>query len=278
MFNRKVKNLKKFGLTGCPLIHSKSPEIHEALFKISGVSAVYNCMEIAAHEWNEGVKNLKKLSGFNITIPYKTQIIPHLDKLDEKAELFGAVNTVKCEDGMCTGYNTDCYGFLRSLENAGIKLSGDVLLLGAGGVARMFAFESVLANANLTIAARNMEKANNLCLEIKKKTGKSVKAILFSEIKNGYDLIINATPVGMFPNVDECAIDEEIVKKSKAVFDSIYNPRETKLISIAKKSGIKYLNGLPMLVWQAAVAQEIWNDVSFSKDDVKNVVEMIEGN
>lgn len=139
--------MKKFGLTGFPLGHSMSPVIHKALFKINGMDASYELKEVHPDSFSQGVEELKKLNGFNVTIPHKTNIIPFLDGLSERAELFGAVNTVHNKDGVLTGYNTDCFGFLRALEMAGIELKGKVLLCGSGGVSRMFAFESVLAGA-----------------------------------------------------------------------------------------------------------------------------------
>lgn len=267
--------MDSFSLIGYPLGHSLSPVIHRELFKIKNIDAKYDLKEIEPEKLDENFRNLKNLCGFNVTIPHKTKIIPNLDKLDPKAELFGAVNTVKCTD-ILTGYNTDCEGFLRSLEMANIKLEGNILICGAGGVSRMFAFESVLNNCNVTIAVRekSLDSANKIKNEIKEKLNKDIKVTTFNDIKDGFDLIINGTPVGMYPNTNACVIDKEIVEKSKAVFDAIYNPEETLLIKYAKDAGIKHLNGLPMLVWQAAVAEEIWLDVKFTLDDIEKVIEI----
>ncbi|MCC8074082.1 MAG: shikimate dehydrogenase [Clostridiales bacterium] len=270
--------MKKFALIGYPLGHSMSPIIHKELFKIIGCDADYTLKEIAPENLKKSFDELKTLDGFNVTIPHKTEIIPMMDSLSERSELFGAVNTVSCKNGTVTGHNTDCFGFLRALDMAKITLGGKVLLCGSGGVSRMFAFESVMAGADLTIAVRDSD-VDAACLimqEIIQKLQKEVKVITLDQVDGEYDLLINGTPVGMYPNVDACVLPYEKVCRCKAVFDAVYNPMETMLIKYAKKGGLKYSNGLPMLVWQAAVAQEIWLDVKFTMDDIKPVIEITE--
>ena len=270
--------MEKFALTGFPLGHSMSPVIHRELFKINGFDASYELREISPDSFSQGIEVLKNFKGFNVTIPHKTAIIPFLDKLSERAELFGAVNTVDSKNGILTGYNTDCFGFLRALEMAGIELKGNVLLCGSGGVSRMFAFESVIAGAKLTIAVRDadVDAANQIKKEVADKLNKTVDVITLDEVSGEYDVLINGTPVGMFPNVDACVLPKEKVQSCKAVFDAIYNPMETLLLKYAKECGAKYSNGLPMLVWQAAVAQEIWLGVKFTMEQVKSVIEITE--
>ena len=268
--------MNNFCLIGYPLGHSMSPVIHRELFKIKNIDAGYKLNEIAPENLKSEYSELKKLDGFNVTIPHKTGIIPLLDSLSERAELFGAVNTVKVENGKTTGHNTDCFGFLRALEMAGIELKGNVLLCGSGGVSRMFAFESILAGASLTIAVRDddIPAANLIKEEIKDKLQKDAEVVRLADVDGEYDLLINGTPVGMFPKVDASVLPKEQVEKCKAVFDAVYNPQETLLLKYAKESGIKYSNGLPMLVWQAAVAQEIWFDTEFTMDDIKKVLKI----
>lgn len=267
--------MKLFGLTGFPLGHSMSPVIHRELFRISGIDGEYGLFEIEPEKLNSSFGELKKLSGFNVTIPHKINVIPMLDELDEKAALFGAVNTVSVGE-KTKGFNTDCDGFLRAVKMAGISLDGRVLLCGAGGVSRMFAFEAVLAGCSLTIAVRDADipAANTLKDEIKTKLDKEIKVINIKDVSEGYNLIINGTPVGMYPHTDACILPKEIIRKSEAVFDAVYNPEETLFIKYAKEAGLKYSNGLSMLVWQAAVAEEIWNNVSFSEEDIKEVIEI----
>lgn len=268
--------MKNFCLIGYPLGHSMSPVIHRELFKINGIDAEYELKEISPDILAKGIKELDSLDGFNVTIPHKTGIIPHLDSLSDRAELFGAVNTVDNKNGALTGYNTDCFGFLRALDMAGIELKGRVLLCGSGGVSRMFAFESVLAGADLTIAVRDtdVDAGNLIKKEIFEKLNKAVNVITLDKVDGEYDVLINGTPVGMYPNTDVCVLPKEKVQKCRAVFDAVYNPLETMLLRYARQCGAKYSNGLPMLVWQAAVAQEIWLGVKFTMEQVKSVIEI----
>lgn len=270
--------MKNFGLIGYPLGHSMSPVIHKELFKINGIDADYNLKEISPDVLSQGIGELKKLDGFNVTIPHKTGIIPFLDKLSDRSELFGAVNTVAIKDGILTGYNTDCFGFLRALEMAGIKLGGNVLLCGSGGVSRMFAFEAVLADSNLTIAVRDedIDAANQIKKEIAQRLNKNIAVTTLDNVDGEYDVLINGTPVGMYPNVDACVLPKDKIAKCKAVFDAVYNPLETRLIKYAKECGAKYSNGLPMLVLQAAVAQEIWFGVKFTMEQISSVIDITE--
>ena len=270
--------MKLFGLTGYPLGHSLSPVIHGELFKLAGIDGEYKLYEIAPENLGEGIASLKNnLCGFNVTIPHKVEVIPFLDKLDERAALFGAVNTVKVGNET-VGYNTDCIGFLRSLEMAGIALEGSVLVCGAGGVARMFAFEAALAGCDLTIAARDEDipAANVIKAEIREKLNREARVLNLRDVSEGFDLIINGTPVGMYPFVNACVLPKEIIERSRAVFDAIYNPGETQLIKYAKAAGIQYSNGLSMLVLQAVAAEEIWNNITFSADDIKKVIKTTE--
>ena len=196
--------------------------------------------------------------------------------MSDRAELFGAVNTVDVREDKIVGHNTDCIGFLRALESADITLGGNVLLCGSGGVARMIAFETILAGAQLTVAVRESDipAAEEIKKEIEQKTGKTCTVMLLADVSDSYDLIVNGTPVGMYPHMDACPLPKEIIQKAGAVFDVIYNPLETKFVKYAKEAGLKYSGGLSMLVWQAAVAEEIWNDVKFSVDDIKKVTEI----
>lgn len=270
--------MKKFGLIGYPLGHSMSPLIHRELFKINNIDAGYELVEINPENFTNAFEAVKGFDGFNVTIPHKIAVIPQLNALSERAELFGAVNTVENKNGVLTGHNTDCYGFLRALAMAEIGLKGKVLVCGCGGVSRMFAFETILAGADLTIAVRDadVEAGQQIVDEIESKLGKTAKLITLDKVDGAFDLIINGTPVGMHPNTDACVLPKEKVQKAKAVFDAVYNPLETKLISYAKDAGIKFSNGLPMLVWQAAVAQEIWFGVKFSNEQIKPVIKITE--
>lgn len=269
--------MEKYGLLGCPLGHSLSPFIHKCLFDITGRQCEYGLYEFDESALRTNIDSLMSLCGFNVTIPHKINIIKYLDLLDEKAALFGAVNTVKTGE-RTVGYNTDCIGFLRALDGAGIVLGGKTLLCGTGGAARMAAFEAVLHGCALTLAYRqgSESKAKRIRSEIKEKLNKDIIIKEYACLEEGWDLIVNATSAGMYPNINTCAVPENIVQSASAVYDIVYNPGETQLLKYAKEAGIRYANGLSMLVWQAAVAQEIWTGAEFSADAVEKVIRKTE--
>ena len=195
---------RRYAVLGYPLGHTMSPFIHEKLFAIHGVNAVYEKRELPPQELAEELPALRGLSGFNLTIPHKRAILPLLDQIDGKALLYGAVNTVKCGEHL-VGYNTDCVGFLRALEDAKIPLAGKILLCGAGGAAHMMAFEAALAGCSLTIAARpsGLARAEKLAQEIRQKLpGAFVCVCTYEALEGDFDLLLNATPVGMYPHSD----------------------------------------------------------------------------
>ena len=257
-----------YALIGHPLGHSLSPQIHRALLAAAHLEGDYRLLDIAPEDLANRLPELQTLRGFNVTIPHKQAVLSAMAELDEKAALFGAVNTVAVRDGKFYGYNTDCYGFLRSLSAAGIPLTGRV--------ARMFAFEAVLAGAAVTLAARTPSKGCALAAEIAEKCGRAVTVTDFNSVTGDWNLIVNGTPVGMFPKVDACPLEPGVLAHTAAVFDAIYNPMETRLLRLARQNGAKVVNGLPMLVWQAAVAQEIWNDVTYTPAQVQRVIEQME--
>ncbi len=272
-------NGKRFGLLGYPLGHSLSPLIHKEVMALCGVEGDYSLYETPRESFENGIEGvMKNLNGFNVTIPYKTDILPFIDKLCGEAALMETVNTVKNEKDKLFGYNTDCIGFLRSLEGAGMEIGKSVLICGSGGVSRMFAFVCAKKGAEVTLAVRpsGLEKAEKLKAEIENKLGASVLVTTLDGVNKGYSLIVNGTPAGMYPDTDSSPLKKEAVLLSEAVFDAVYNPAETKLLSYAKEGGLKYVNGLPMLVWQAAVAQEIWNGVEVSQKNIQRITELCE--
>lgn len=273
-------NPTQFSLLGYPLGHSMSPYIHQELFELSGLKGKYVLAEIPPEQLGQEVDRLKKCGGFNVTIPYKQKIIPHLDRLEGKAELYGSVNTVRTAGGCCVGYNTDCVGFLNSLALYDIPLRGKVLVCGCGGVARMAVFESALAGCSVTIAVRTAQQdptelpaAEQLAVETEEKIpGAHVTCTTYDRAGTGYDLIVNGTPAGMYPHADSMAPAEETVAGSGSVFDCVYNPEMTLLLKTAQKHGCRYAGGMAMLVLQAAAAQTIWYGAEFQKDDLLAVI------
>lgn len=268
--------MKHYGLLGFPLKHTMSPPIHERLFQLEGVSDYdYTLKEFSEEELSEKNSEVLALDGFNITIPHKGNIIKYIDEMADSAKRYNSVNCVVKKDGKYIGYNTDCDGFLRSLEASGVSLGGKVLQCGCGGVGRMIAIEAVRHGAELTVSVlKGFEETVDPVREFAEKNGIDPKITVVhpDEISGGYDLIINASPVGMFPKIEGCPVEEDIVKGSGFVFDVIYNPEKTKLMQLAEKNGVKTCGGMAMLVWQAVVAHEIW---SGAKYDVKDIEELI---
>ncbi|MCH5202852.1 MAG: shikimate dehydrogenase [Oscillospiraceae bacterium] len=262
---------KKYAVIGHPIGHTMSPFIHKRLFSLCNIDADYDVYDVPPEKLGEIFKNqLSKLNGFNITIPHKQAIIPFLNELDPKAKLYGSVNTFFNDNGIFKGYTTDPDGFLMALKSANISFSGRTVILGCGGVARTMAYESILAKNDLTLAVREADipVAESLKNELESLDGSDVKICTIPELEGDIDILINATPVGMYPHIDSCPVSSKIINNSKAVFDAIYNPLETVLIQKAKANGAKAVGGMSMLVWQAVVAQTKWNDVSFNNDDI----------
>ena len=245
--------MKRFGLIGHPLGHSLSPQIHKRIMEIAGIRGDYRLFGIAPENLDRELPALlRSLDGFNCTIPHKLAVVPHLARLADSARNVGAVNTI--ETKTLTGHNTDITGFEAS---CGIRFGGkNVLLLGAGGTARAFA-SAALANGakSLALAVRNPQAAS-----FPWAPGAEIFPLSDSEIRFGADVILNATPVGMWPNCGGMPAGIGLAKKPGAeVFDAIYNPVSTRLILNARKHGARAVGGLRMLVRQAIEAQKIWN-------------------
>lgn len=253
-----------------------SPPIHKRLFELEGKDAEYEICEIPPEQLEEKAGYLNSLCGYNITIPYKVDIIKYLDGLDDTAKRYNSVNCVVNKNGKNTGYNTDCSGFLRSLEAGGASLGGKVLQIGCGGVGRMMAIEAALHGADLTIVAlpEFVPGAEAAAEEARKLApGAKIKVITHDKISGEFDLLMNASPVGMYPKVDDCPVTEGVIKSCKCVFDVIYNPNTTKLMELARKNGTKAIGGMAMLVWQAAVAHEIWSGARYRDEDIEVIIE-----
>ncbi len=252
---------KHYGLIGHPLGHTLSPYIHKQIMEDCGIEGTYKTYDFDPEEAAKKIpKLLKKLDGFNVTIPYKQTVLSYLDALDETSRRYGAVNTVSAG----TGYNTDCLGF----AGLGILFSRKrVLLLGAGGTARIMLFEAIRAGAReVAICTRRFQQAQSLQLEARAGTGfEKIFVCTQDQLTADYDIILNATPVGMWPECDGMPLPKEILIGAEYVFDAIYNPLATKLVLAARSMGVAAQTGLFMLYRQAVEAQKIWNpDADFS--------------
>lgn len=266
---------KKYAVIGHPIGHTMSPFIHKRLFELSQIDAEYGVIDIAPENLAYEYENtLKKLDGYNITIPHKQAIIPFLDLTDHKAHLYGSVNTVANIGGVSAGHTTDPDGFLKALAYASIPLKDRVVILGCGGVARTMAFEILLKGCDLEFAVRKEDTAmcEKLIAEIKNTFKNSkISYCTLEELQGDITTLINATPVGMSPNSDAQPVSDLVISKCANVFDAIYNPLETTLIKKAKANGSNAEGGMSMLVWQAVVSHYHWDKSTYDRQDIEKL-------
>jgi len=268
-----------YGIIGHPVKHSLSPLMQTEAFKEAGIDAVYVPFEVEPENLEEAVSGLRALSvkGFNVTVPHKERVAELLDFLTEDAELLGAVNTVKNENGELTGYNTDAEGFLRSLIEEGVELSGKrVLMFGAGGAAKAVGYALLKGGVKfLNIVNRNFPRAKAVAELLGKRGNVLVYPLRESTIEvllKDADLIVNTTSVGMKED-DPPLFDYSKIPEGITVVDIIYNPPETPLLKAAREKGCKTVNGLGMLIHQGAVAFEIWTGKKAPVERMREVLE-----
>lgn len=253
---------KIFGVIGHPIGHSLSPNMHQAAYQDINVDAHYYAFDVEPNQLGDAIKGMKALgiSGFNVTVPHKVAIMEYLDEIDEDAKAIGAVNTVKNDNGRLIGFNTDGPGYVSGLKTVAQLEGQNVLIIGAGGAARGIAI--TLANTrikSLTITNRTAQKAKEIITACNDKVNLNVLEIQAAEENLAqFDIIINTTSVGLYPNIDECPLDLRRLRKGSYVSDIIYNPFYTKWLQIAKEKGAVVQNGVPMFVNQGALAFEIW--------------------
>ena len=256
-----------FAVIGNPIKHSLSPVMHNAAFKRLKMNALYMLFEKTREDFPAAVRQLKamKVGGFNVTVPYKEEIIPYLDGLDEQARRIGAVNTVLNQKGRFIGYNTDAPGFIASLkEDLDFAPQGkNIFIIGAGGSARAIGFALAKEKAK-TIVFRDClaEKAKRLAKDIKGIFPDCLVSSVTSTIGDRLltiDLLVNASNCGM-KNSDPLPIDPKILPAGIKVYDIIYNPAPTKLVKESGRKRIKAVNGLGMLLRQGTAAFEIWTN------------------
>ena len=262
---------------GDPVEHSLSPVMHNAAFQKLGLNLVYVAFNVTRNELKEAVAGARSLGlrGLNVTMPHKKAVMRYLDETDSTAEAIGAVNTILNNQGKLVGYNTDGKGAMIALKKNGIyPEEKKMLLLGAGGAAKAIAFQAAQEVEELVILNRTSEKATKLAELLRKKFGKKVKGgalsaeVLKEEMKTA-DILVNATPVGMHPDVNLSPVPLDLLRRDLCVMDIIYNPLETKLVKDAKAVGAKVVLGLEMLLYQGAVSFEIWTNCSAPVDVMK---------
>ncbi len=274
---------KLIGLIGNPVEHTISPVLHNSLFQALGINGIYVPLKVPAGSLKDAVKGLKATgyAGFNITIPYKEEILEYVDEVSEEVKLLGTVNTVKIADGKLYGFNTDADGFMRSFQEqarTGFEQKL-VCLLGAGGTAKALAVKIAMGGAaKISIINRTQAKAIELASTVNKvllKAGcaettayaASTGTLEALRMLKSCDIIVNTTSVGMHPNTDSSPLPDDFVFQSKQiVYDVIYNPTQTKLLQNARANGCKTLNGAGMLFYQGLKAFEIFLDTVVPED------------
>jgi len=260
----------KFGLLGAKLEHSISPQIHQEVFRQLGINATYELIEVPGEKLAEKVAELQKTyQGLNVTIPHKVAVMESLHAIAAEAKAIGAVNTILFKDGLAEGFNTDYFGFARLLEHNGLIPKGkEVCVLGTGGASRAI-LQCVrdMQAKNITVISRAVENApKDIRANYPVKTYEDLK------LMSG-DLLINCTPVGMYPDVDASPVDASVMKNFAAAVDIIYNPAETLFMKLARQQGKPAVNGLFMLVAQAVAADEIWLERKLDSGLIADVTE-----
>lgn len=290
----------KFGLLGARLGHSLSPQIHAALYKILNLEATYDLIEVPAEDLVARVKLLRQnYKGLNVTIPHKIAVMQCLDEISPEARAIGAVNTIYMQDGHTLGYNTDYFGFGRLLEHNKLDPAGKtVIVLGTGGASRAVlqyltdkgvhhlivitrAIESAPADLRDSFAGPLTPKVQAYADKMHVKGNQSGRLVLrsmctYKELPHLHaDLLVNCTPIGMFPKTGISPVPAEVVTNCGAVVDVIYNPAETELLRLAKAQGKQAVNGLFMLVAQAVAAEEIWLGRKLDNKVIARIMEQV---
>ena len=242
----------KYCVIGEKLTHSMSPQIHKEYFDYYKIDGSYRIQQIPMQDMLDDCKEtLLSYDGMNVTVPYKEKVVKYLSGISDEAKSIGAVNTIVNKDGKLYGYNTDPYGFEELLKANSVKIEGACfVILGSGGACKSVRYILKERGAkSVVVATRDDEK------------GKSEGYISYDALKEyKADVLVNTTPVGMYPNVDGCPVSEDIISNFDTVVDIIYNPVYTKLLQSAVKLGKKAVGGMYMLVAQAMKSQEIWNE------------------
>ena len=263
--------MKKFIVIGNPIEHSLSPLLHNYWIKKSGIDAIYDKQKLNEDELEKNILQMKekKISGINVTVPFKKAIIPFLDELSSEAESTQSVNTIYLRNNKVIGHNTDIFGFEISIKKSKYDLTDkEVLILGAGGVVPSIIFAlNKMKTSKIKISNRTKDKAENL-----KTIFKNIEIIEWGEVPN-FDMIINATSLGL-KKEDKIDLDFSSTPKNKFFYDVIYNPIETNFLKIGKSLGNITLNGKLMFIYQALSAFNIWHGLEPDVDE--NIIKLLD--
>jgi shikimate dehydrogenase len=289
----------RLGLIGHPLGHSLSPKIHTAALKACHLEGSYSLSSVAPDDM-QSLKDLMdrvrsgEITGLNVTIPHKQNVIPFMDELTPTAKAIGAVNTIYLSNNKLIGDNTDAPGFLADLkrflalechsllshmQELAPAFQKNALMLGAGGSARAVAYALINDGWNVTIAARRIEQAQQLANSFTNyQLSRSIPAgpiMNFTDLRlSTFDLLVNTTPIGMTPNIQQSPLPENTVLSERTIiYDLVYNPHETKLVKDARAQGSSAITGLGMLIEQAALSFEIWTGCDPSREIMRASIE-----
>lgn len=269
------------GLLGNPIGHSLSPRLHNAVFADMGINAVYLPFSLQASQLGQAIYGLQSLGfrGVNVTIPFKESVVPYMDELSVEARDCGAVNVIHFENNKMIGHNTDGAGFIQALREEDVAVKGRTMILGAGGAARSIVAALARAGMNeIEIFDIEAGRAEHLASLIPVSSGTRIKGRLlteadFSRSARESNLIINCSPVGMYPRIDAAPVENlNSVQPQTVIVDIIYNPEETRFLQLGRKQGCKTLNGVPMFVHQAALTLQILLEISPQIEFMKEVV------
>lgn len=260
------------GLLGSPVAHSISPLMHNASFEALGLDYAYLCFDVGTDRLKEAVEGLRAMGarGWNLTMPDKNLMCQLADKLSPASEISGAVNTIVNDDGVLTGYTTDGTGYMRAAEEAGSPLPGKVMtLLGGGGAATAILVQAALDGMKeirvFNRKSPTFDRLSAIAGQLNRRTDCLVTVHPLEDTEDlrasisDSDILTNATNIGMAPHTDACPIpDASFLRPELIVSDIIYNPRQTKLLQMAKETGCPFFNGLYMLLYQGAASFELW--------------------
>ncbi len=263
-----------YGVIGNPIAHSASPDIHNAAFHQEGIDAVY--VRFKVEEPISFVEAFKAvpIKGYSVTIPHKQAVMSALDSIDETSRKIGAINTIVTEDGKLKGFNTDWLAAVSALEEVLEQGSDSALegkrcvMLGAGGAARAIAFGLKVRGAKLVILNRTESRARELAREV----GCDWQP-LAGLLTLDADVVINATSVGMYPNVDETPVPLDFFQSGMVAFDAVYNPAETRFLRQAREGGCQVVSGIDMFVGQAVAQFEMWTKKKAPRELMRRIVE-----
>jgi len=271
------------GLIGDPVEHTMSPAMHNAAYRQMRLDYVYVPFRVRPEELGKAINGMRafNIRGLNVTIPHKVAVIPFLDKLDTLAEKIGAVNTIVNDNGLLTGHNTDATGFLRALLEKGIEPRGkNALIVGAGGASRAISLILADSGAERLVILNRLEELGwayelatsiNQLYQIDAEAGELTRQNLAGIMERiNIDILINATSVGMTPDVDSTPVDADLLRPGLVVFDVVYNPLRTRLLKDAEAAGAETVSGIEMLTWQGALAFEKWTGREAPPDLMRN--------